>query len=108
MFNVIAGEKSAGTSGGVFEDAVFDEAQLPVGVQVSEVRDLDTERYGEAELSDLELLSVALQDAMDAHRGGQLAAAGGLDEVALRRSERRARNADSQRLLRVRPEGAIA
>lgn len=108
MFNVIAGEKSTGAAGGVYEDAVFDEAQLPVGVQVTPVRDLDMEGYGEAELSDLELLSVALQDAMDAHQGGELASAGGLDEVALRRAERRARNAETERLLRVRPEGAIA
>ena len=108
MLNVIAGEKGAGTSGGVFEDAVVEEASLPGHVRVVPVRELDMEGYGEPGLSDLELLSVALQDAMDAHQGGELAAAGGLDEVALRRAERRARNADSQRLLRVRPEGAIA
>ncbi|MCT2587774.1 hypothetical protein [Actinophytocola gossypii] len=58
-----------------------------------------------ADLSDLELLSSALQDAMDAHRAGVLVGPG-VDEVALARAERRARRRDAARLLRVVPGGA--
>lgn len=62
----------------------------------------------ESELSDLELLSQALQDAMDAQERGALAGPG-VDEVALRRAERRARRQDAAALLSARiPEGAIA
>lgn len=68
-----------------------------------------SEQVSESELSDLELLSQALQEATDAHAAGVIAGPG-LDEVALRRSERRARNQDVNRLLRtqVPAEGAIA
>jgi hypothetical protein len=52
----------------------------------------------DAELSALELLSSALQDAVDAHRTG-LIAGPGVDEVALRRAQRRALRADVSRLL---------
>jgi len=45
------------------------------------------------ELSDLELLTVALADATGAHQRGELAAPWGVDEMALRRAERRARHA---------------
>ena len=47
------------------------------------------------ELSDLELLTVALADATGAHQRGELAAPWGVDEMALRRAERRARHADT-------------
>jgi len=53
----------------------------------------------ESDLSDLELLSSALQEAMDAHRAG-LVLGPGVDEVALRRAERRARRADTDRVVR--------
>jgi len=47
------------------------------------------------ELSDLELLTVALADATGAHQRGELAAPWGVDEMALRRAERRAHQADT-------------
>lgn len=56
-------------------------------------------------LSDLELLSSALQEAMDAHRQ-RLLIGPAVDEVALRRAERRARRADAARMLRAVPGGA--
>jgi hypothetical protein len=56
-------------------------------------------------LSDLELLSSALQEAMDAHRL-RLLIGPAVDEVALRRAERRARRADAVRMLRAVPGGA--
>jgi hypothetical protein len=62
-------------------------------------------QIAESDLSDLELLSSALQDAMDAHRAG-LIVGPGVDEVALRRAERRARRADAARMLRAVPGGA--
>ncbi len=49
------------------------------------------------ELSDLELLSVALQDAMAAQRAGVIAGPR-LDEFALERAERRARHQGQARL----------
>ena len=54
------------------------------------------------ELSDLELLSSALQDAMAARREGVIVGPG-LDEVALARAERRARRRDLARLAEVVP-----
>jgi|GEM_PF-5536274 len=48
-----------------------------------------------AELSDLELLTVALADATGAHQRGELAAPWGVDEMALRRAERRARHTET-------------
>lgn len=50
-------------------------------------------------LSDLELLASALQDAMDAHRQGVVVGPV-VDEVALVRAARRARRRDTARLLR--------
>lgn len=69
----------------------------------------DSSFVPESELSDLDLLSQALQEAMDAQGKGVLGGPG-LDEVALRRAERRARRQDASRLLstRVSVEGAIA
>lgn len=52
------------------------------------------------DLSDLALLSSALQDAMDAHAQGVLIGPG-VDEVALRRAARRARRRDAVRMLRT-------
>lgn len=49
-------------------------------------------------VSDLELLSSALQDAMDAHRLGVVVGPG-VDEVALARAWARARNRDAGREL---------
>jgi hypothetical protein len=54
------------------------------------------------ELSDLDLLSAALQDAVAAHREGVIVGPG-LDEVALRRAERRARRRDLARLAELVP-----
>lgn len=54
------------------------------------------------DLSDLDLLSAALQDAVTAHREG-LIVGPGLDEVALRRAERRARRRDLARLAELVP-----
>ena len=68
---------------------------------------LDIEAGDAAVLSDLELLSSALQEAMDAHRSGLLAGPG-VDEVALRRAERRARRSDAARMLRTVPAGGAA
>ena len=45
------------------------------------------------------LLEEALQDALDAHASGLLAAPFGVDEVALKRARRRALRADIRRLL---------
>jgi|tagenome__1003787_1003787.scaffolds.fasta_scaffold11462358_1 hypothetical protein len=53
-------------------------------------------------MSDLELLSAALQDAMAAQREGVIVGPG-LDEVALARAERRARRRDRARLANVIP-----
>lgn len=54
----------------------------------------------EMKLSDLELLAVALQDAMDAHRAGVIVGPA-VDEVALARAARRARRRDAARMLRT-------
>ena len=60
----------------------------------------------EPELTDLELLSSALQDALSARHAGIIAGPE-VDEVALRRATRRALRADVDRALRaVGPGGA--
>ena len=56
-------------------------------------------------MTDLELLSAALQDAMDAHRRG-LIIGPAMDEVALTRAARRARRQDTARTLRTIAGGA--
>ncbi|PKW14150.1 hypothetical protein [Saccharopolyspora spinosa] len=68
-----------------------------------------SELIPESELSDLELLSQAAQEALDAHNRGVIGGPG-MDEVALERAARRARKADTARLLKTRvpAEGAIA
>ncbi|MER7011511.1 hypothetical protein ABT324_08800 [Saccharopolyspora sp. NPDC000359] len=73
------------------------------------LNELTSELVMASELSDLELLSQALQEALDAHSEG-LIAGPGLDELQLERAARRARRADTKRLLstRVPVEGAIA
>ena len=75
------------------------------------VKPLPSEVMPESELSDLELLAQALQEAMDARAAGVLGGPG-LDEVQLKRAERRARRADAARLLKTRVvadgEGEIA
>lgn len=57
--------------------------------------------------SALELLSSALQDAMDAHRTG-LIVGPNVDEVAFRRAQRRALRADVARLLSAPGQGGAA
>lgn len=59
------------------------------------------------DLSDLELLSLALEDAMDAHRAGVLIGPP-LDTVAMARAERRARRSDAVRVLRTIRTGEVA
>ena len=59
----------------------------------------------EDDLSDLELLASALQDAMDAHRHGVIVGPA-VDEVALARAARRARRRDLARALRTVVGGA--
>ncbi|GAB3462532.1 hypothetical protein [Actinophytocola sediminis] len=54
----------------------------------------------DADLSDLELLATATQDAMDAHQVGVIVGPA-LDTVALARAARRARRRDASRLLRA-------
>lgn len=53
----------------------------------------------DAPASDSDLLEDALQEALDAHAAGLLAAPFGVDEVALKRARRRALRADIKRLL---------
>lgn len=68
-----------------------------------------SDQVNESELSDLDLLSQALQEAMDAQAKGVLGGPG-VDEVGLRRAERRARRQDANRLLstRISDEEAVA
>lgn len=56
--------------------------------------------------SDSDLLEEALQDALDAHAAGLLAAPFGVDEVALKRARRRALRADIRRLLAEQDPGS--
>lgn len=60
----------------------------------------------DAPASDSDLLEEALQDALDAHAAGLLAAPFGVDEVALRRARRRALHADIRRLLAEQDPGS--
>ena len=53
----------------------------------------------DAPLSDSALLEEALQEALDAHAAGLLAAPFGVDELALKRARRRALRSDIKRLL---------
>jgi hypothetical protein len=53
--------------------------------------------------SDAALLEEALQQALDAHDAGLLAAPFGVDEVALRKARRRALRADIRRALSQQP-----
>jgi hypothetical protein len=59
------------------------------------------------EMTDLELLGSALEDAMDAHQAGVIVGPA-LDVVAFERAERRARRADAARLLRMVVAGDAA
>jgi hypothetical protein len=61
----------------------------------------------DGDLSDLELLADSLQRAMDAHGQG-LIVGPGLDEIALRRAERRARRKDAALALRTVVVGGAA
>lgn len=54
------------------------------------------------EMSDMDLLATALEDALDAHRKGVIIGPA-LDVVTLRRAERRARRNDTARALRTVP-----
>lgn len=56
-------------------------------------------------MSDLELLSAALDEAMDAHSRG-LVIGPAVDEMALTRAARRARHRDTARALRTKVGGA--
>lgn len=62
------------------------------------MRNISTENaeLSESELSDLELLAQAAREATEAREAGVIAGPE-LDEVALRRAERRARRADRAR-----------
>ena len=60
----------------------------------------------EADLSALELLAVALEDALEARRAGLVC--GSLDEVALHRAARRAARQDAARFLRLQVAGGAA
>jgi hypothetical protein len=53
----------------------------------------------ETGMTDSALLEDALNEAVEAHEAGQLAAPFGLDEVALARARRRALRADLKRLI---------
>jgi hypothetical protein len=64
------------------------------------VVDDPSEVYGEADLTNLELLATALEDALTAQRKGRLAGPGVADE-ALIRAARRARHQDASALLRT-------
>jgi hypothetical protein len=57
------------------------------------------------DLSELQLLAAALQDAMDAHRRGVIVGPA-VDEVTLARAARRARRRDTARALRTTVGGA--
>ncbi|GHH44031.1 hypothetical protein [Lentzea cavernae] len=61
----------------------------------------------EGSLSDLELLSDALAQAIAAHESGHIVGPG-VDELALRRAERQARRADARRMLAVHVVGGAA
>lgn len=104
VFEVIAGEAGETTELGLWAE-VFDEGPASGHVRVLEAFEVDVEGYGEAELSDAELLGLAAEDAVEARAGRELAGPG-LDEVALRRARRRALRAETAELLRT--EGAIA
>lgn len=102
MFEIIAGQREEYR----FEvESVLAESDLPGHVSVVAVREVDTATYAEDELSDTELLAVAAEDAMDAVNRGEVAGAGALDELALRRVRRARRRAVAGVL---RGEGAIA
>lgn len=58
-------------------------------------------------MTDRELLASALEDAMDAVRQ-RLIIGPAVDEVALRRAERRAWRRDTSRTLRTAPGGEVA
>jgi hypothetical protein len=58
-----------------------------------------TSKRSRAAHSDAALLEEALQQALDAHKAGLLAAPFGVDEVALKRARRRALRADIRRAL---------
>ena len=58
-----------------------------------------------SQLSDLDLLASALEDALDAHGRGVLIGPA-LDEIALTRAARRARRRDAARALRTVAGGA--
>jgi hypothetical protein len=57
------------------------------------------------DLSELQLLAAALQDAMDAHRQGVIVGPA-VDEMTLARAARRARRRDTARALRTTVGGA--
>lgn len=59
------------------------------------------------EMSDLELLGSALQEAMDAHQRGVIIGPG-VDDVALARAVRRAVRQDTMRVLRTAVAGDAA
>lgn len=60
-------------------------------------------KHTRSDRSDAALLEEALQQALDAHKAGLLAAPFGVDEVALKRARRRALRADIRRVLSQQP-----
>lgn len=98
MLDIIAGEDE-----GSYDLAVG--GGLPGHVSVVAARDLDVEVYGEAELTDSELLGLAAEDAVEAQQAGRLAGPA-LDETALRRTRRRAERQVLGGVLRT--EGVMA
>lgn len=66
---------------------------------VEPMPETDDSTLTEADMSDTALLENALQEAVDAHAAGLLAAPFGVDETALRRARRRALRSDLRRLL---------
>lgn len=76
--------------------------ELPEHVSV--VAELDAESYAEAELSDGELLGLAMEEALEAYAAGRVIAA--VDDVSARRVERRRARRVADRVLRT--EGVAA
>jgi hypothetical protein len=65
----------------------------------------DQHALPEVPVSDSALLEDALQEAIDAHAAGLLAAPFGVDEMALKRARRRALRSDIRRLLAQQEHG---
>lgn len=104
MLDIIPGERTEYDPSYLPFDAVFETGTLPEHVTVASHFAVDTATYAEPELSDAELLGLAAEDAVEAHRAG-LVAGPALDEVALQRARRRARRSVVAAALRTVPVG---